>query len=117
MSSFGDHLKRFRNEKNISQGELANLIGMHSTHISRYERNLTSPSIDVVKKIADKLNVTADMLIYGTGDEKAKGSIRDNELLNMFSKVQSLDKNELSCVKSLLKAYIFQSDLQHQLAK
>lgn len=29
------------------------------------------PSIDVVKKIAEALDVTADTLIYGTQDEKA----------------------------------------------
>ncbi|HRG52719.1 MAG TPA: helix-turn-helix transcriptional regulator, partial [Bacteroidia bacterium] len=88
MASFGDNLKRFRTEKKISQEELADSIGMHSTHISRYERNLTSPSIDVVKKIAEKLNVTADMLVFGTQDEKAKNKIKDQELLNMFSQVQ-----------------------------
>ena len=116
MSTFGDNLKRFRTEKSISQGELADAIGMHSTHISRYERNLTSPSIDVVKKIAEQLNVTADMLVFGTQDEKAKNKLKDHELLNMFSQVQELNKQDLGCVKALLHAFLFQKETQQRLA-
>lgn len=116
-NDFGDNLKKIRTEKNISQGELAQILDMHATHLSRYERNVTAPSIEILKKIADKLEVSTDMLIYGSNEEKVKNSIKDNELLGMFNKVQNLDKSELSCVKSLLKAYIFQKDLQFQLAK
>lgn len=115
-SHFGDNLKKIRSEKNISQGELADLIGIHATHISRYERNLTSPSIEALKKIANALGVPTDALVYGTNEEKAKSKLSDNELLSMFNRVQTLNKTELSCVKSLLKAYIFQLDTEHRLA-
>jgi len=70
----------------------------------------------VVKKIAEKLNVTADMLVFGTQDEKAKNKIKDQELLNMFSQVQLLDKQDLSCVKALLHAFLFQKETQKRLA-
>ncbi|MCB0739500.1 MAG: helix-turn-helix transcriptional regulator [Chitinophagaceae bacterium] len=49
-TNFGDNLKRFRVEKNFSQQELADAIGIHSTHVSRYERNLALPSIEIAKK-------------------------------------------------------------------
>lgn len=116
-SHFGDNLKKIRGEKNISQGELADLIGIHATHISRYERNLTSPSIEALKKIANALGVSTDVLVYGTTEEKAKNSIKDQELLGMFSKVQTLEKGELNCVKSFLRAYTLVADLQGQLPK
>lgn len=113
---FGDNLKRIRTEKGISQGALAELLSMHAAHISRYERNSTLPSIEVLKKIADALNVSIDELVYGKQDEKVKSKLNDSELLSMFNRVQSLSKTELNCVKSLLKAYIFQIDTQHRLA-
>jgi len=115
-AKFGDNLKRIRTEKGIAQGALAELIGMHATHLSRYERNSTLPSIEVLKKIADALNVSIDELVYGKQDDKVKSKLNDSELLSMFSRVQALNKTELSCVKSLLKAYIFQIDTQHRLA-
>jgi transcriptional regulator with XRE-family HTH domain len=102
-------------EKNVSQQELADLISSHSTHISRYERNMAAPSIDVVKKIAEALDVTTDTLIYGTQDEKVKNSLKDNELLNMFIKAQSLTNKQQDTVKDLLSAFLLKSDLQKNL--
>ena len=34
----------------------------------------------------------------------------------MFTKVQSLDKQDVVCIKSMLNAYILKTDLQKQLA-
>lgn len=116
MTSFGDNLKRIRTEKNVSQGELAELISMHPTHISRYERKLTSPTVEVVKKIADALKVSADELIYGDTQQKAKDKIQDNELLTMFARVQTLKKDDVVCIKNMLNAYILKTDLQQKLA-
>lgn len=115
MPSFGDNLKLFRTERKLSQGELAELVQMHSTHISRYERNQANPTIDVVRKIAEALKVSADQLIYGNKEQMAREKIQDNELLAMFSKVQDLAADDVQCVKSLLNAYIIKSDLQQKL--
>lgn len=117
MASFGDNLKRIRSEKNISQSELAEMIAMHSTHISRYERDLTQPTLEVIKKIAEALNVSADTLVYGPQEEQAKNKIKDNELLNMFARIQSLDKADVGCIKNMLNAYILKTDLQQKLAR
>lgn len=116
-NKFGDNVKAIRIEKNISQQELADMVGIHSTHVSRYERNMALPSVEVAKKMAEALGVTADTLIYGTQDDKAKDSLRDTDLLNLFIKVQLLDKQDLAAVKSMLKAYIFQKDTQARLAQ
>ena len=116
MSNFGENLKKIRIAKSISQGKLAELMSIHATHISRYERNLTIPSIDVVKKLADLLEVSTDDLVYGNTEEKASKKIQDSELLNIFSKAQNLDPQDKDCIKSLLKAFIFQKEMQRQLA-
>ena len=116
-NKFGDNVKKIRTEKNISQQELADMIGIHSTHVSRYERNMAQPSIEIAKKMAEALNVTVDTLIYGPTEEKAKNNLKDIDLLNMFTKVQQLDKADLTAVKSLLKAYIFQKETQARLAQ
>lgn len=117
MSTFGEHLKDIRSGKGISQGQLADLMGIHSTHISRYERNQTIPSVDVVKKLADVLEVSVDDLVYGADQEKAKTKIQDSELLAMFSKAQQLNDADKDSIKAMLKAFLFQKDMQKQLAQ
>ncbi len=111
MSDFGDNLKNARTKKGLSQGKLADLMSIHSAHVSRYERNLTKPSIDVVKKFADILEVSTDMLIYGSEEEKAQSKINDNELLNIFKKTQELNEEDRKCVKTFLKAFLFKQDM------
>ena len=114
MPSFGENLKLIRADRNLSQGELAAIIHMHPTHISRYERNQASPTIEVVRKIAEALQVSADQLIYGNAQQMAHDRIQDNDLLNMFAKIQLLDDDDVHCVKSLLDAYLIKSDLQQK---
>ena len=117
MTTFGDNLKAIRIQKGISQGQLADMMGIHSTHISRYERNQTIPSVDVVKKLADLLEVSTDVLIYGSEDEMVKSKITDDELLTMFTKAESLNDEDRNSIKAMLKAFIFQKDMQKQLAQ
>jgi hypothetical protein len=56
-------------------------------------------------------------LIYGQQDDKAKNNLKDADLLNLFNKVQLLDKQDLTAVKSMLKAYLFQKNKQARLAQ
>jgi transcriptional regulator with XRE-family HTH domain len=114
MTSFGDNLKRIRNLRNISQGELAQKVDMHATHISRYERNVTAPSIEILKKLAEALEVTVDELIYGSHDNKLENSIRDNELIRLFKKVQILNEKQQETVKDFLNAFLFQKEMQQR---
>jgi len=117
MTTFGNNLKAARIEKGISQGNLAELMEIHPTHVSRYERNQTVPSVDVVKKFADILEISTDKLIYGSESEKIKDKIQDEELLNMFSKLQLLGEEERNSVKVMLKAFIFQKEIKRKLAE
>ena len=56
--------------------------------------------------------MSIDTLIYGQQDDRAKGSINDNELLTMFVKTQSLSNKQQDTVKDLLPAFLLKSDLQ-----
>lgn len=116
LMSFGDNLKKIRSDKDISQGDLAKLIDVHASHVSRYERNLTSPTIDVARKIADALEVSTDALIYGSNEQIVTNKINDDELLQLFHKIQYLNQEDINSIKTMLKAFVFQKDIQKQLS-
>jgi transcriptional regulator with XRE-family HTH domain len=92
------------------------MIEVHATHISRYERNLTSPTIDVLKKIADALEVSSDSLIYGSDEQIINDKINDPELLKLFHKVQLLNEENMKSVKAMLNAFVFQKEILKQLS-
>ena len=86
MEDFGANLKHFRTEKGFSQEAFAGKIGVHVTNISKYERNISIPSLEIAEKMADALEMSLDELVYGQQNEKARVRIADNELLNLFIK-------------------------------
>jgi transcriptional regulator with XRE-family HTH domain len=63
--SFAERLKALRKRKGYSQTELAELIDVHYTQISRYERSETIPNAQVVVNIAKALESTVDYLVSG----------------------------------------------------
>lgn len=54
---FGTNVRRYRNEKGISQEKLASLSGLHRTYISDIERFQRSISLENIQRIADALDI------------------------------------------------------------
>ena len=54
---FGTNVRRYRNEKGISQEKLAALSGLHRTYISDIERFQRSISLENVQRIANALDI------------------------------------------------------------
>lgn len=66
MDGFGERLKRLRKERDITQEQLAKVIGVVPSAVGKYERIPQSyPSVGVLIKIADYFNVSTDYLLRG----------------------------------------------------
>lgn len=112
---FKERLKQARAKKGVSQSQLAKAIGVHVTNISRYERGENRPTSEVMGKLASELDVTADYLMDGSMDEKAKEAISDKELLSQFQRVAKLSNDRKAIVKELIEAFLLKTDLQQKL--
>lgn len=60
---FGDRLKKLREQKGISQRDLAKLIQLSPSTVAMYELNQRSPDKDTIVNLADFFNVTTDYLL------------------------------------------------------
>jgi transcriptional regulator with XRE-family HTH domain len=114
---FKERLKAARTAKGYSQGQLAELIGVHVTNISRYERGENRPTSDVLTKLGEALGVSGDYLMSGTVDEAAGTVISDRELLAQFHRVEALPSESKRVVKELLDAFLFKTEVQQKLAQ
>lgn len=54
---FGTNVRKYRNEKGISQEKLAELSGLHRTYISDVERFQRSIALENIQRIADALEI------------------------------------------------------------
>ena len=68
-TTFGKRLRQIRKERKLTQEEFAKILGTSKQILSRYEREDRSPRIEVVRKYAEALKVSADYLL---GDEEAE---------------------------------------------
>lgn len=66
---FGLRLKDLRENRNLSQIEVASRLNVERATISGYERNVTTPSLDILKKLALLYNTSSDYLLGLTGRE------------------------------------------------
>ena len=109
-------LKEERTKKRLSQQKLAELSGTHYSNVGRYERGDAKPSADTLNRIAQVLEVSPDYLMNGTLEDKAEGSISDQELLSQFKKIEKFPQDKKQVVIELIDAFILKTNLQTQLS-
>jgi transcriptional regulator with XRE-family HTH domain len=59
----GEELQRARNKAGLSQEQLAEKAGVHRTYISLLERNLRSPTVDVLVRVCRAMHIRASDLL------------------------------------------------------
>lgn len=68
-SIFGEILRRYRSERNISQEELAFRAGVDRTFVSRLERGIKQPTITTLIGIGLALGVSSADLVREVEEE------------------------------------------------
>lgn len=74
--TFGQVLKKLRNENHLTQSQLAAKINLSKANISKYESDSVEPNLETLNAIAELFNVSVDYLL-------GKSSIRDRTKKNI----------------------------------
>ena len=115
-SEFPQRLRQLRRQKNLSQAQLGERAGVHYTHISKYERGVSSPSLETIRGLADALGVSTDFLMEGDTDLAARARFRDRDLLHQFQQVEQLSDEDKELVKRFLDAFLFKKQVEKMTA-
>lgn len=99
--SIGNKIIILRKDKSWSQVELAKQISASREIISRYERNESQPSIDMIIKMANAFGVTID---YLTG--QSVNASFDLETVERINDIQKMDGNTKSVLFNVIDTYI-----------
>jgi len=65
METLGERIRRLRLEKNISQRNLAKMVGTSPGLISFIERDRNKPNYRIIGRLAKVLGISTDYLIFG----------------------------------------------------
>ena len=104
---FPQRLAALRKGKSLTQQALADLVNVHVIQVRRYESGASQPTLDVIRKLAVALQVSADMLIFG---EDGRGP--DDELRLQFEAISMCEPEDKKVIKSLLDGMILKHEAQ-----
>lgn len=113
--SFSEKIVSLRKERNWTQVQLAELLGMAVNQIKRYEKGKSAPSLGAIKKLAITFGISADELIFDDGDAVASQRL-DASLLRRFEKISSLPKKEREAVETVLDGIIIKNQLNDMMS-
>jgi transcriptional regulator with XRE-family HTH domain len=63
MKRLGEKVRTLRKRQKLTQTQLAQMLGVDQSHIVKIEKSERTPSLEILVKITQIFNVTADQLI------------------------------------------------------
>jgi transcriptional regulator with XRE-family HTH domain len=102
---FPERLVQLRKAHSLTQRQLSEQIGVHLTQLQRYESGASQPTLDVLRRLAVALSVSADVLLF---DQSERGP--DEALKLKFEALRQFDQDERRIAEGVLDSLI----VQHQ---
>ena len=110
---FSQRLRDLRQQRKMTQQELAKAAEIHYTHIGRYEAGKSMPSADTLRRISEALGTTADFLMDGATQDTAKARLNSRALLQRFQDVEQLPEDQQIVVMQLMDAFLAMNQLKN----
>jgi len=92
--TIGSRISKFRKAKGLTQEELANLMGVSSQAVSKWENDASCPDISLLAQLAKTLGVTTDELLTGKNDEVRLVPVEQRKSLDELTLRIKVDSSE-----------------------
>lgn len=115
----GQRLREARKKVNLTQEELANIIGVKAAEVSQYESNKRTPRWPTFNKLLDALHITADevlgrdVTVHDGEDYEVKMAKEDLQILSSIKENPKLYKALLSDPERTVQ--VISNNLKHVL--
>ncbi len=98
---FKERLRATREQRGLSQTDLAKATGFQPSAISHFETGNRAPSFDNLKRLADALGVSIDYLL-GRSPSPEVTTAAAEQIFRDFNKMTSSDQETLAQMAALL---------------
>ena len=88
----GQFIALKRKEKNLTQGQLAEILNISNKTISKWETGKSMPEYSLINPLCEALDVTVSELLEG---QKSYESINEKQLIDLVRKIQQLEDQKL----------------------
>lgn len=95
QTAIGSYIARKRRERNLTQEQLAEQLGVSNKTISKWENGKCMPDYGVIQKLCQALHVTLPELM--DGEDMASDSVRvydDEQILDLLHRTEQLERQK-----------------------
>jgi transcriptional regulator with XRE-family HTH domain len=90
----GKFIAQKRKEKNLTQEQLAEKLGVSNKTISKWETGKCMPDYAVIKSLCEELEITVAELMDGKDSEEKGVQTYDNQTMDLLRRIQELEKQK-----------------------
>ncbi len=105
-------LKEARLAKGLTQERLAELSGVHSKAIAKYETCVIIPTAETLKKMAEALEVSADYFLFDQAKMEGIPRVQDAKLYDRYLVLESLSESDRESAFNVIDALIARKRLR-----
>ncbi len=98
-------VKQLRKLKEWSQGQLAKKLGVEYQRISKYERGVIFPTVDMMIRLSEAFGVSLDFLIKGENEPDLK-NLPNMELVKRLDQIGYLSEEDQKALILVMDAFI-----------
>ena len=95
QTAIGSYIAKKRREKNLTQEQLAEKLGVSNKTISKWENGKCMPDYSIIEQLCKELSVTLSELM--DGEDAAEDSVRvydDEQILDLLRRTQKLERQK-----------------------
>ena len=87
----GKFIAKLRKEKNMTQEQLAEKMGVSINAVSKWERGLSFPDVSLYKKLCKELDINIEELINGEKDTSEEA--KEKAILSTIKETNKIKKS------------------------
>jgi len=95
QTAIGSYIAKKRREKNLTQEQLAQQLGVSNKTISKWENGKCMPDYSIIEQLCKELSVMLSELM--DGEDAAEDSVRvydDEQILDLLRRTQELERQK-----------------------
>lgn len=103
----GDNLKQLRENKGLTQQQMADLIHTHRSGYSKIENNQQDISIEAIIQLSKVFNMSIDAIVYFDNSKiPNEVSLEDKATLEQLKLINELEPEEKSILLKLIETFV-----------
>ena len=104
--SVGDNIKKIREQKELTQQQIAELISMHRSNYSKIESGQREISVEALNKIARFFGMSIDQIVNFDGATPQEVTVEDKSVMEQLKMIQQLDPEEKNMVFKMVDTFL-----------